>query len=55
MTSDDFKALFTDLIQLIDAGKIYVGGYQLVKHKLDVPENVIVVQSIDDITVNVNS
>ena len=55
MTSDDFKALFTDLIQLIEAGKIYAGGYQLVKHKLDVPENVIVVQSIDDLTVNFNS
>jgi MerR family transcriptional regulator, light-induced transcriptional regulator len=55
ITTEDFQALFTDLIQLIDANKIYAGGYQLVKHRLDVPENVNVVQSIDDITVNVNA
>jgi len=53
ITTEDFQSLFTDLIQIIDAEKIYAGGYQLVKHRLDVPENVNVVQSIDDIKIDV--
>jgi DNA-binding transcriptional MerR regulator len=55
ITAEDFKNLFTDLIQLIKPHQIYAGGYQLVKHRLDVPEKVNVVQSVDDIDVNVNA
>ncbi|MFT4602661.1 MAG: DNA-binding transcriptional MerR regulator/methylmalonyl-CoA mutase cobalamin-binding subunit [Arenicella sp.] len=52
VTSDTFKKLFSELTNLIDPRKIFAGGYQLLKHKIDVPEGVKVVQSIDDIKIS---
>lgn len=49
VTSEDFSELMSGLIELINPKKIFLGGYQLEKHKLAVPEGVNVVQSIDDI------
>lgn len=49
LTKEDFASLMTGLTEMIDPKKIFLGGYQLVKHKLDIPEGVNVVQSIDDI------
>ncbi len=49
ITTDDFTELMSDLTDLIQPNKIFVGGYQLAKHKLSIPKGVKVVQSIDDI------
>lgn len=49
LTTEDFSVLMNDLIELIEPKKIYFGGYQLQKHKSNIPAGVNVVQSIDDI------
>jgi len=51
LTDGQFERLFSDLTELIEPSKIFAGGYQLVKHRLSVPEEVNVVQSIEDITI----
>lgn len=49
LTSEDFAEIMSGLIELIDPKKIFIGGYQLEKHRLDIPEGINVVKSIDDI------
>ena len=44
-----FEELFNELTALVNPSQIYAGGYQLVKHRLSVPDEVNVVQSIQDI------
>lgn len=49
LTDEQFEQLFNDLTDLVQPAQIFAGGYQLVKHRLSIPEEVNVVQSIEDI------
>ena len=52
ITAKDIQKLFADLTQFVESERIYAGGHQLLKHKLEIPENLHIIQSFEDVNLN---
>lgn len=52
VTAEQFKTLFENLTEIMNPERIYAGGFQLVKYKLDVPDHIHVIQSVEDVNLN---